>query len=343
MGPGLAKAYAGIRLFLNRFVLEDAMTTFLVKFLVSLVLIAKGADWFTEAAVRIARATRIPQVIIGATVVSFATTIPEFSVSTYSAMTAKADYAVGNAIGSTICNIGLILGTCMIIRPMIIDRSFLIMRQGLIMIGTGALVTLLGIDGTLSRPDSLILLLVFAGYIYYSIQIAKRERKRNLSKPRGEGSESSVKLWREILFFLIGSGCVVLGSKWLVTSAEFIARSLGVPDLIIGVTIVAVGTSLPEYVTALTATIKGYQEISVGNIMGADILDILWVLGASSLLSSLPIQFQTRVLDFPVMLVSMIALTFFARTRNRITRTKALMFFMIYVAYLIIMFLKFRA
>lgn len=314
----------------------------ILKLVISLVLITKGADWFTEAAVRIAKATRVPQVVIGATIVSLATTIPELTVSTYSAITMRVDYAVGNAIGSTICNIGLILGSCMVIRPMLIDRSFLIMRQGLIMIGTGVFVTILGIDGKLSKPDAVLLLLALAGYVYYSILVAKRERKLSLSENIGKDVKSEVNTKREVFLFLIGAGCVVFGSRWLVNNAELIARKLGVPDLIIGVTLVAIGTSLPEYVTALTATIKGYQEISVGNIMGANALDIIWVLGGSSLLNTLTIKNQTRILDFPAMLLLMIALTFFARTRNRLSRLEGVIFLLIYIAYLAIMFTRFR-
>ena len=323
--------------------METSMVITLVKLAVGLALIAKGADWFTEAAVKIAQATRVPQVVIGATIVSLATTIPELTVSTYSAVTARADYAVGNAIGSTICNIGLILGTCLIIRPMSIARSSITMLQGSIMIGAGLLVTLLGINGELSRLDSAFLVSLLAGYFYYSIRVARKERTEALSKPKNQRTEVDIKLRREIFLFIIGAGCVIFGSRWLVNSAELIARKLGVPDLVISVTLVAVGTSLPEYVTALTATIKGYQEISIGNIMGADIMDIVWVLGASSMLMPLPIQFQTRVLDFPFMLVLMIVLTLFAKTRNRLSRLEGIAFFLVYVIYLLIMFLKFAA
>jgi cation:H+ antiporter len=314
----------------------------LVKLAVGVLLITKGADWFTEAAVKIAEATHVPRVIIGATIVSLATTMPEFTVSTYSALTARADFAVGNAIGSTVCNIGLILGTCLMIRPMLIDRPPLTLQQGLIMIGAGALVTLLGVDGRLSRIDSLPLILGLVGYVYYSMWVAKGERGKALAEMNGERVESDIDLRREALLFIVGAGCVVFGSRWLVNSAELIARKLGVPDLIIGITLVALGTSLPEYVTALTATIKGYQEISVGNIMGADILDIFWVLGGASLFKTLPIQRQTNVLDFPFMLALMIMLTFFARTRNRISRLEGFGLFAVYVIYLAMMFWKFR-
>jgi len=324
----------------------EAAILALLKLAAGIILITKGADWFTEAAVRIAEATHVPRVIIGATIVSLATTMPEFTVSTYSALTARADFAVGNAIGSTVCNIGLILGTCLMIRPMLIDRPSLTFQQGLIMVGAGGAVALLGINGELSRLDSIPLILGLAGYIYYSVRAARNERNKALLElvdmADGDVEESGINLRREILLFLLGAGCVIFGSRWLVNSAELIARRLGVPELIIGVTLVALGTSLPEYVTALTATIKGYQEISVGNIMGADILDILWVLGGTSLAEKLPIQDQTKVLDFPVMLLLMIMLTLFARTRNRISRLEGFALFAVYVIYLTVMFMKFR-
>lgn len=312
----------------------------LLKLIVGIALITKGADWFTESAVRIAEATRVPRVVIGATIVSLATTMPEFTVSTYSALTSRADYAVGNAIGSTVCNIGLILGSCMMIRPALIDRPAITLQQGLIMIGAGALVTLLGLNGSLSRLDSIPLLLGLLSYIYYSISTARGERRKAIAE-EGERDEG-VRLLKDVALFVVGAGCVVFGSRWLVNSAEVVARKLGVPDLIISITLVALGTSLPEYVTALTATIKGYQEISVGNIMGADILDIVWVLGGASAASNLSIQRQTKVLDFPFMLLLMILLTLFSRSGNRIARAEGFALFAVYVVYLALMFIFFR-
>ena len=189
--------------------------------------------------------------------------------------------------------------------------------------------------------DSVFLISLLIGYFYYSIRAAKKERTQVLSEPKNQRIEVDIKLRRAIFLFIIGAACVIFGSRWLVNSAELIARKLGVPDLVISVTLVAVGTSLPEYVTALTATIKGYQEISIGNIMGADIMDIVWVLGASSMLSPLPIQLQTKVLDFPFMLVLMILLTTFAKTRSQLSRLEGSIFFLVYTVYLLIMFLKF--
>jgi len=141
----------------------EATILALLKLAAGIILITKGADWFTEAAVRIAEATHVPRVIIGATIVSLATTMPEFTVSTYSALTARADFAVGNAIGSTVCNIGLILGTCLMIRPMLIDRPSLTFQQGLIMVGAGGAVALLGITGS------------FQGWIQYRLSWALQD------------------------------------------------------------------------------------------------------------------------------------------------------------------------
>lgn len=339
---------------LNHFVLRWVIL------LASIGLITKGADWFTDAAVNIAEVTRIPKVIIGATIVSMATTMPEFTVSFIATImgSAERDIAVGNALGSCVCNIGLILGTCLLIRPMMIQRA-ITFKQAIFMIGTGLLVTGFGLIGKpsslypgsiglLSRIEGIILVIGLIGYIYFSLNIAKRERVRNVEgvateRPvvgdKYEGPQ--IELFHEFLWFFIGAACVISGSTGLVQSSSRIAEAFGVPKLIISITLVALGTSLPEYVTALMATIKGYQELSVGNIIGADILDIVWVLGGCSLVGGLPIQYQTKVLDFPAMLTLMLLLVIFGMTKGRWSRKEGGIILAVYIVYMIIMFVKF--
>lgn len=328
--------------------------------LISIGLITKGADWFTDSAVNIAEFTGIPRVIIGATIVSMATTMPEFTVSFIATImgSAERDIAVGNAIGSVVCNIGLILASCLLIRPMMIQRA-ITFRQAIFMIGTGLFVTGLGFFGKpsslypgsvglLSRMDGMILIIGLIGYVYFSLNLAKRERNRKVegiatAEPvvGTKHERLQIELSREFLWFFIGAACVVFGSTGLVQSSSRIAEAFGVPKLIISITLVALGTSLPEYVTALMATIKGYQELSVGNIIGADILDIVWVLGGSSLIGGLPIQYQTRVLDFPIMLTLMLLLVIFGMTKDHWTRKEGGIILTVYVVYLVIMFTKF--
>lgn len=342
-----------------QFALEHSVLRWII-LLASIGFITKGADWFTDAAVNIAEATGIPRVIIGATIVSMATTMPEFTVSFIATVmgSAERDIAVGNAIGSCVCNIGLILGSCLLIRPMMIRRA-ITFRQAIFMVISGITVTVLGLLGNpepsypgsvgiLSRIDGIILILGLFGYIYFSLKMAKRERRRKVEGIATEepvvGSEHDgfqLHLPHEILWFSIGAASVILGSTGLVQSSSKIAEAFGVPKLIISITLVALGTSLPEYVTALMATIKGYQELSVGNIIGADILDIVWVLGGCSLIGGLPIQHQTRVLDFPVMLTLMLLLVIFGITKDHWSRKEGGIILLVYIAYLVIMFTKF--
>ncbi|MGQ9632066.1 MAG: calcium/sodium antiporter [bacterium] len=315
-----------------------------VLLVVSIALITKGADWFTESAVGIAEATRIPRVVIGATIVSMATTLPELSVSTMATImgTDYVDVAVGNAVGSTICNIGLILASCLLIRPMAIKRR-LSLEQGLFMILSGATVALLSAGGRISRWGGGVFFSILALYLIYSVRTAQGERQRailelevkELEELKGVKAQS---LKREILWFLIGAACVVGGSRILIHSGVRVAEALGVSRLVISLTLVAIGTSLPEYVTAITATIKGYQELSVGNIMGANILDIVWVLGVSALIRPLGIQRQTLVLDLPVMMLIMILLVAFARTKDELSRWEGGVMLAIYIAYVAILF-----
>ena len=321
----------------------------LLFFVVAIVLISKGADWFTEAAVKIAEATQIPKVIIGATIVSMATTLPEFSVSAIATIQNNTDMAVGNAIGSCICNIGLILGTCTLARASVTDKK-LLTHQGMFMLGAGILVFLLTLGGKLNRWGGVILIMGLATYIYYSVRTARTRRDKALLERivKEEGSDFPVKptLVNEVIWFIVGAALVVGGSRLLVHSGIRLAELLGVSQLIISLTVVALGTSLPEYITALTATIKGHQELSVGNIIGADILNIFWVLGGCSLIRPLRLNTQssflgfpqTQSFDIPIMFILMILLVAFGYSKGKLKRWQGGMLFVIYAAYIFSLF-----
>ena len=320
---------------------------------IAVALISKGADWFTEAAVKIAEATHVPKVIIGATIVSIATTLPEFSVSAIATIQNHTDMAIGNAIGSCICNIGLILGTCTIAKASVTDRK-LLTQQGVFMVGAGILLFALTLGGQLNRWGGIILVAGLVAYMYYSVRTAKTSRNRAIIEKLVDEEDarfpSQPTLRNEILWFLIGAICVVGGSRLLVYTGIKLADILGVPELIISLTVVALGTSLPEYVTALTATIKGYQELSVGNIIGANLLNILWVLGGCSLIHPLPLNPrppflgfpQTQSFDIPVMFLLMILLVAFGYSKGKLKRWQGGILFVIYAAYIVILFTVIR-
>lgn len=321
----------------------------LLIFAVAVALISKGADWFTEASVKIAEATHIPKVIIGATIVSVATTLPEFSVSAIATIQNTTDMAIGNAIGSCVCNIGLILGTCTILRASATDKK-LLTQQGGFMLGAGILIFLLTLSGTLERWGGIILIIGLLSYMYYSVRTAKNRRDKAMLEMAVDEEDADFPakptLTNEIIWFVIGAGCVVVGSYLLVHSGRELARLLGVSELVISLTMVALGTSLPEYVTAFTATLKGHQELSVGNIIGANILDIFWVLGGCSIIRPLPLNTessflgfpQTQSLDLPVMFLLMVLLVGFGFSKGKLKRWQGAALFIIYAIYMVTLF-----
>ena len=307
-------------------------------FLLGMAVIAKGADWFTDSSVSIAEVTHVPKAMIGATIVSLATTFPEFSVSLTAALSHQPQTAIGNAVGSTICNIGLILATVVLVRPMLIERGA-VRAQGGFMIAAGAGIILLTLRGTLSRAGGLVLVAGLAAYVWFSVRGALSHRRSQRSQEPQAAAPKP--LGREIRLFLLGAVCVVLGSVLLVKNAKILAEWLQVPELIIGLTLVAVGTSLPEYVTAVTATLKGHSELGVGNVIGANILNLVWVLGASALVRPLHLAHQTRVLDLPVMLLIMVLLVVMIATGSRLRRWEGAVLLGVYVLYLTAMFALF--
>jgi cation:H+ antiporter len=331
------------------FVISDELPIWanILLLLVGLAITAKGADKFVDSAVAIAQRTGVSKVIIGATIVSLGTTLPEFSVAVLGGLFDRSQTAMGGAIGSTICNIGLALGACLLIRPIVVHRR-LYWRQGIIMVLAGVMVVLLSLDGFLSRWDSLILTAGLAGYMYFSVRTVSRARKN-----AGNGavdSEQTLKvvaaptysLRRTVIWFVLGAAGVGVGATLIVENAVIVAHWLEIPELIIGLTVVALGTSLPEFVTGLTATIKGHGEITLGNIIGADILDILWVLGPGVLsFSLLPVERQTMVLDYPLMLALMVVLLVFTIAGKKLARWHGGVLLGIYGIYLALMFLLF--
>ncbi len=324
-------------------------------FLVGMGIITKGADLFTDSSVRLAELTRVPKVIIGATVVSLATTAPEFSVSFVAALLDRPQTTIGNAIGSTICNIGLILGTCAMIKAASSEKK-IVFQQGTFMLVAGAGVTVMSLGGYLRPWMGVILVFLLAAYIYYSfttamnirrsigpLAAAQADRKADeaLDAVIDDTEPHETNIPRELALVTAGGAAVVIGSILLVQNAAIIAKWLGIPELIIALTLVSLGTSLPEYVTAFTSTLKGHSDLGVGNIIGANFLDIAWVIGLSALVRPLPVERQTLVLDYPVMLILMVLLVYFGATNSKIERWQGGVLFGVYLAYLVLMFTLF--
>ncbi len=301
-------------------------------------MITKGADWFVESAVVISEKSGIPKIIVGATIVSFATTSPEFAVSVTAAYIGHTDLSVGNAVGSAICNIGLALGLVILIKAVPVNRHSFI-RKSAFMLVSGVLLVLTTLDRQLSSLDGLILLTVFVAFMYYNYKL-----QRTIFKESDEDfvRASAKDMKKEILLFIVGASLVVIGSRILVDSGITLAEWLGVPEMLIGLTLVAFGTSLPEVITALSSTLKGHQDISIGNILGANIMDITLILGVSSQIRTLDILEQSVMYDFPVMLFIMVILVIFGITGRKLEKWEGAVIFVTYAAYIAGLFIYFR-
>lgn len=267
-------------------------------FALGLVLIIKGGDWFVDAAVWIANATGIPKFIIGATVVSLATTLSELTVSVTGVIDGELDMAVGNAVGSVTANIGLIMGISLVCLPAVIKRSQF-WPKAVLMVAASALLWLTCSGGELTLTEGLLLLVIFALFIYDNI----RSAKQNISSEERESVDKKA-LPKMLLLFVLGIAAIVVGSQLLIDYGCKIAVLLGVPSAIIGVTMVAIGTSLPELVTTITAIAKKESSMSIGNIIGANVIDLTLILPICSMVAGggLKIAEQSYALDMPVCL-----------------------------------------
>ena len=309
-----------------------------VLFVAGLGLLILGAEWLVRGASRLAARVGISPLVIGLTVVAFGTSSPEMAVSVQSSLAGQADIAVGNVVGSNIFNVLLILGISAAIIPLIVQQQ-LIRLDVPIMIGVSLVTYFMSLDGVIGRFEGLLL---FAGIIVYTVFLIVQSRKENKAVQDEYAQEFAVKQetgWKPwaINLGLVGLGLtlLVLGSNWLVDSAIAIARWLGLSELIIGLTIVAAGTSMPEVATSITAAIKGERDIAVGNVVGSNIFNILSVLGLTALVapSGLPVSAAAEAFDIPVMLaVAVLALPIFF-TGNRIERWEGWLFLFYYVAY----------
>ena len=276
-------------------------------FCLGLLLIIKGGDAFVDAASWIAQVSGIPPFIVGATIVSLATTLPEMMVSVLAALGGQVDMANGNAIGSVTANTGLILAIAMIAMPAAVKRGDYLVKS-LVLLGCVLALTLFGQSGQLAWAGSVVLFVLFLVSMADNLISGKQAMEDN-TVPRPKATARA--LGKNLVLFVLGALGIVLGAKLLVDNGSTLARMLGVPESIIAVTLVAVGTSLPELVTTITAIVKKQASLSAGNVIGANIIDCALSLPVCSLVSGqqLPISAQCRLLDLPFcLLIAAIAL-----------------------------------
>lgn len=347
--------YAEDSIFVNR-KREGNVETFLMYllFVVGVVLIVKGGDWFVDGAVWVAEVTKIPKFIIGATIVSLATTLPEIIVSTIAAIQghqilmsgvgdyiaasqAKVGMAIGNGIGSVICNTALIMAISMIFMPIAVNRKDFTPKSACLLAALVALL-LFSIKGSFSIIGAVVLLVIFILYIVENVISAKKTK--GLEPPEEEEKPKTDKksIIVNILKVIIGAAGIVFGSQLLVNNGSKIAASWGVSEALIGVTIVAIGTSLPELVTAITSVVKKQASMSVGNVIGANVIDTTLILSVCSFVygGKLPVSAQNIYLDFPVaILVTLIAVVP-TLIWKKFNRWQGILLVVIYIVYLVL-------
>lgn len=305
-----------------------------------------GGEWLVRGASALAARFHIPPLIIGLTVVAFGTSAPELGVSLQAAYAGAADVAVGNIVGSNIFNVLFILGASAMISPLVVS-SQLVRFDVPLMIAVSVLSWALARDGVISRLDGAILFAVLVGYILICIRFAGRESKAVREEfaaqypsdddvtDTGEVVYAGGPVWRSLLLIVVGLALLGLGSKWLVDGAVNIATWWGVSQLVIGLTIVAAGTSLPEVVTSIVATVRGQRDIAVGNVVGSNIFNLSCVLGLSGIVArgGVPVSPTAVSFDIPVMiLVAALCLPIFFTGRT-IARWEGVVFFIGYIAY----------
>ena len=299
-------------------------------FLVGFVLITKGADIFIDCAVDIGKKANISEMVLGATIVSFATTLPELTVSTFAALDGHTTMSLGNAIGSIICNTGLVLGLIVFISPFRVDKNMFLSKSTILIISI-ILLLILGFDGNISRVDGIILLTMFLVYMYSNYKSVANDNKDS----RSIKTKSSVLEWIKVLFiFLVGLVMMVFGSRLLVNNGSIIAESIGIPQSVISLTVIALGTSLPELVSSITAIRKKHHAISVGNILGANILNIVSVIGISSMVNDISILSQNIKIDFPFMILLILTLILPTIKNRKLYRLQGLMMLITYFIYI---------
>ena len=295
------------------------------------VFLVKGADWFVDGAASIATKFGIPQLIIGLTIVAMGTSAPEAAVSITAAAGGNADITIGNVVGSNILNIFVILGLTALVNPVVVQKSSLIVDIPVV-IGITAMIFVMGLDGSISRFDAVIMLIVLASYLVYLIWDAKRSKALGLETNEDSEEIKNLSLPKSLIFTVIGLALIVAGSNCVVEGATFIAEKAGLSERFIGLTIVALGTSLPELFTSVTAAMKKNSDIAVGNILGSNIFNILFVVGLSGLIIPVPFQSAFRF-DAIVSGIAAILLLLFCLPKKRLSRVAGIIFLICYAVY----------
>lgn len=309
--------------------------------IVGVVLVLWGADRLTEGASALARRMSVPEIVIGLTIVAAGTSAPELFVSLVSALKGTPDLAIGNVVGSNTMNSMLIVGITALVAPMVIARST-VKKDIPFSVLASVLLILLCMDDfhsfsisghMIGRFDGILLLIAFAVFMVYTFRVAMKGKKTADLVPAGTAAVAASSVWHSVAFVLLGLGCLIVGSNLFVDSASAVAADLGVSEGVIGLTIVAGGTSLPELATSVVAARKGQSAIAIGNVIGSNVFNILLILGLTAIISPMQIQGITTV-DLMLMLFSVSLVWLFSFTRFTVERWEGGVLTVGYLAYL---------
>lgn len=310
----------------------------IVLLVIGIIIVLKGADWLTDGAVSVASRAGVSQMVIGLTIVAMGTSMPELCVSLVSAIKGTSDLAVGNVVGSNIFNTLLIVGCSAMVAPVAVRRQT-VRKDFPFAVAASALMLLFALDNEISRADSLCLLAGFVIFLVVTLRGAKAggaelEAQGGEADGNGNGSQQKGRgILPAAIMIAVGLACLVIGSNVFVENATFLAKQLGVSDAVIGLTIVAGGTSLPELATSVVAAKKGDSGIAIGNVLGSNVFNILMIIGVTGTVCPMRIAGITPV-DLAVMLASMLLIWLFARSKYTVERWEGAVLTAIFIAYI---------
>lgn len=306
-----------------------------INLLIGFILLIKGADLFVDGASSIAKIFKVPSILIGLTIVAFGTSSPEAAVSINAVLKNSNAIAVGNIVGSSIFNILLIVGISAIINPMTIKHQTILKELPFLLLSSIVLYVLCAdtlLQGfshnNLSTADGIILLSLFSIFMYYIIEMAI------LSKDNSTEEVKKMPMRKSIIFIILGIIGILIGSNFIVSSSQIIALRLGMSETLIGLTIVAVGTSLPELVTSITASIKGENDIAIGNAIGSNVFNILFILGITSLIKPIPVESKV-FFDLSFLVIGTIFTFLLVITKKQVSRIEGILLSIPYIGYMI--------
>ena len=306
---------------------------------IGFVLLIKGADFFVEGSSSVAKKFNVPSLIIGMTIVAMGTSLPELAVSVTASMTGNNTLAVSNVSGSNIFNLMVVCGACALFAPLTIDKNTLLKEFPFSILCAGLLVVLGFFGMSLGRIDGVIFLVIFAAYLLWMIYSAKQARgaEDKLETEEEEFVEEEIKIlpmWKCILFIVGGMVAIKFGGDFVVDGASAIAAGFGVSQTLIGLTIVALGTSLPELVTSIVAAKKNEVDMALGNVIGSNIFNILLILGVAAAIS--PVTFlMENIIDIVILIIMSVVVWGFAWTSKKINRTEGMIMLLMYAVYMV--------